>query len=130
MSEQLLARLLAGEVVREFSSRLRCKDGSVRAVLIDSSGYRENGRFIHTRCITRDVTDQLRSEEDLQRDQARLRLATQATQDLIWDWDLVKGQVVWEGATEAFFPERPVELGVLAGADYRLWADRVHPDDL
>ncbi|HEX3232750.1 MAG TPA: PAS domain S-box protein [Gemmatimonadales bacterium] len=127
--DELLARLRAGDVVREFPSRLRCKDGSVRDVLIDSSGYRDSGRFIHSRCVTRDVTDQLRAEDDLHRNQARLRLAAQATQDLIWDWDLVNGRVAWEGPTDSFFPHRPGEPG-LAGNPYQLWARRVHPDDL
>ena len=31
-------------------------------MLINSSVYRENGRFIHTRCFTRDVTELQRAE--------------------------------------------------------------------
>ena len=34
----------------------------LRDVLIDSSVYREDGRFIHTRCFTRDVTELKRAE--------------------------------------------------------------------
>ena len=39
--EGLLARLEGGEVVRNFPACLRCKDGSVKHVMIDSSVYRE-----------------------------------------------------------------------------------------
>jgi CheY-like chemotaxis protein/nitrogen-specific signal transduction histidine kinase len=35
-------------------------------VLIDSNVYREDGRFIHTRCFTRDISDRKRAEEALQ----------------------------------------------------------------
>jgi len=35
---------------------MRCKDGSIKDVLINSSVYSEGGRFIHTRCFTQDVT--------------------------------------------------------------------------
>jgi PAS domain S-box-containing protein len=129
-AHELLGRLNAGEIVRDFPSRLRCKDGSVRAVLIDSGTYREGGRFVHTRCVTRDISTHLRAEEGLQRNQERLQLAARATQDVLWDWDLAGGQVTWAGATEGFFALPPNAPGSPAGDDYDLWAERVHPDDL
>ncbi|HKN65377.1 MAG TPA: MEDS domain-containing protein [Gemmatimonadaceae bacterium] len=53
---EILSRLSRGETLREFQARLRCKDGSVRHVLLNSNVYREEGRFLHTRCFTRDIT--------------------------------------------------------------------------
>jgi PAS domain S-box-containing protein len=53
-----LARLVRGESLKESEARLRCKDGSVRHVLIDSSGLFKDGKFLHTRCFTRDITKQ------------------------------------------------------------------------
>lgn len=55
----ILDRLTRGETLREFQARLRCKDGSIRQVLISSNVYREHGRFVHTRCFTRDITELL-----------------------------------------------------------------------
>ena len=55
--EDILNRLSGGEVLREYEARLRCKDGSVRHVLIDSSALFEDGKFVHTRCFTRDISD-------------------------------------------------------------------------
>ncbi|HXH83256.1 MAG TPA: PAS domain-containing protein, partial [Candidatus Tectomicrobia bacterium] len=52
----LLARLARGETLRDQPARLRRRDGSVRHVLIDSNARREGGRFLYTRCLTRDVT--------------------------------------------------------------------------
>jgi PAS domain S-box-containing protein len=109
--DELLGRLNAGEIVRDFPSRLRCKDGSVRAVLIDASAYREGGRFVHTRWVLRDLSTQLRTEEDLQRSQERVQLAARATEDLIWDWDLVRGQVIWKGGIDGFFAGSADALG-------------------
>ena len=57
---EMLGRLSRGETLREFQARLICKDKSVRHVLINSNVYRENGRFVHTRCFTRDITGLLR----------------------------------------------------------------------
>jgi PAS domain S-box-containing protein len=60
----LLARLHRGEKVGEQESRMRCKDGSVKTVLIDSSVLWDEGRFVHTQCFTRDVTDKKRAETE------------------------------------------------------------------
>ena len=69
------------------------------------------------------------SEEDL-RVQERFQLAARATQDLLWDWDLVRGDIVWAGATRPYFDLSPERIGSVVGDQYRAWADRVHPDDL
>ena len=42
---------------------MRHKDGSIRYVLINSNGCFENGKFMHTRCFTRDVTDRVKAEQ-------------------------------------------------------------------
>jgi len=52
----MLARLLMGETLRESEARMRRKDGSVRHVLVNSNAYCENGEFVHSRCFTRDIT--------------------------------------------------------------------------
>ena len=69
--DDMLARLTRGEKLINYEARLRCKDGSIRHVLISSNVYREDGRFVHTRCFTRDVTERRRAE-DAMRFQAHL----------------------------------------------------------
>ena len=54
----ILARLAAGEKLQDREASMWCKDGSIKHVLIDSSVLWEKGRFVHTRCFTRDVTDE------------------------------------------------------------------------
>ena len=56
----ILKRLQAGEKLHEYPARLRCKDGSIKDVLIDSSVMFRDGEFVHTRCFTRDVTERKR----------------------------------------------------------------------
>ncbi|HEX2270790.1 MAG TPA: PAS domain S-box protein, partial [Pyrinomonadaceae bacterium] len=46
--DDILARLTRGERIHDYPARLRCKDGSIRDVLITSSALFEDGRFIHT----------------------------------------------------------------------------------
>lgn len=61
----ILQRLQAGEILHGYEARMRCKDGSIRNVLIDSSVLWDRDRFIHTRCFTHDVTDRKRAEAEL-----------------------------------------------------------------
>ena len=67
----ILTRLQAGEELHEYPARLRCKDGSIKDVLIDSSVMFREGEFVHTRCFTRDVTESKRSEAALREAQRR-----------------------------------------------------------
>lgn len=60
--EDILARLLRNEQLNNYEARLRCKDGSIRHVLVSSNAYFEHGEFIHTRCITNDITERKRAE--------------------------------------------------------------------
>lgn len=46
---------------------MRCKDGSIRHVLISSNVLWDGDQFIHTRCFTRDITEHKLVEEREQR---------------------------------------------------------------
>jgi PAS domain S-box-containing protein len=61
----ILTRLQAGQKLTDYPSSLRCKDGSIKDVLIDSNVMWKDERFIHTRCFTRDVTELRRTEQSL-----------------------------------------------------------------
>jgi PAS domain S-box-containing protein len=62
--EDMLARLTRNETLREFEARLRHKDGSIRHVLVNSNVHWRDGKFIHTRCFTRDVTELKQAAEE------------------------------------------------------------------
>ena len=81
--EDILARLIAGEVVRDYDGRMRCKDGAIKYVRINSSVYSEGGKFIHTRCFTRDITERKRTE-------TRLALQYAVTQILSESHDFIE----------------------------------------
>jgi len=63
--EDILRRLMRRETLENYEARLRCKNGAIRHVLINSSGRWREDEFLHTRCITRDVTDRKRYEQRL-----------------------------------------------------------------
>jgi len=70
--EDILAKLQRGEALYDHPARLRCGDGSVKQVRIYSNALFEDGKFIHTRCFTRDVTEQVRLAGELQEQLAQL----------------------------------------------------------
>ncbi len=95
----ILRRLAAGEVLRDREARLRSKDGSIKHVLIDSSVRWQDGRFVHTRCFTRDVTDHRQAAEA----QARLAAIVESSEDAIVGKTLDSTILSWNTAAERLF---------------------------
>ena len=56
----------------------------------------------------------------------RYQLASRATSDAIWDWDLITNGLSWNDAVEVLFGYPMDELGPTV----QWWIDRVHPDDV
>lgn len=57
VSADILARLIQKQTLKNYPARLKCKNGDIKEVLINSNVYWKDGEFIHTRCFTRDVTE-------------------------------------------------------------------------
>jgi PAS domain S-box-containing protein len=71
----MLQRLTRNETLHNHAVRLRAKDGSIKEVLISSNVQCDGDRFLHTRCLTRDVTELKRAENALRQSEERLRVA-------------------------------------------------------
>ena len=76
--QQLLERLRRGETLHDYQARVRAKDGSIRHVLINASVMLENGKFVHTRCSTRDISSRKRSERRMAMVHAVTRLLAES----------------------------------------------------
>jgi PAS domain S-box-containing protein len=79
--DDILQRLSCGECLEAYEARLRCKDGSIKYVLISSNVLWEDGKFIHTRCFTRDITDRKLAEMGLREEFARRERAEAALRE-------------------------------------------------
>jgi len=61
--EDILFRLKNNETLHNHRARLTCKDGTIKHVLISSNVLIKDGKFIHTRCFTRDITPMVLEEQ-------------------------------------------------------------------
>jgi len=72
-----------------------------------------------------DVTRRVRAEANLLERDIVYKLLSRATNDVLWDWDLVHGDVHWgESMRRAFGYAPETVLPTL-----QWWVDRIHPED-
>ncbi len=95
------------------------KDGTTILVFFNGKIQRDDqGRFLRTHCIFQDVTEQKRTEEYLQQ-------VLDATNDGIWDYDLVTGRFAYS--------ERFARMLGYASAEIQDFGcfceDNIHPED-
>jgi PAS domain S-box-containing protein len=95
----ILNRLKKGEKLDGYEARLRCRDGSIRYVSINSSVYRRNGRFAYTRCVTIDITER---KKDHDVDQ-RLAAIVESSDDAVIEKDLNGTILTWNRGAERIF---------------------------
>src|SRR5712664_395276 len=69
----ILHCLTGRQTLHNREARLLCKDGSIKDVLISSNVLWEGGRFVHTRCFTRDISELKRAERAQRESEESLR---------------------------------------------------------
>ncbi|WP_155894014.1 sensor histidine kinase [Cystobacter fuscus] len=108
----ILQRLTRGERLLEYPARLRCKDGSVREVSISSSvRFDETGKFLHTRCFTRDVTEHAQVARALRESEERFRMLLAGVKDFaIFMLDAGGRVETWNQGAERLYGHTMEEL--------------------
>jgi diguanylate cyclase (GGDEF)-like protein/PAS domain S-box-containing protein len=73
----------------------------------------------------RDIRERIAQEEALRESNERFDMAVRATNDVIWDWDLVTDEIWWnENFTKVFGHPREA-----ADSSVKSWYEGIHPDD-
>ncbi|HEY9615523.1 MAG TPA: PAS domain S-box protein, partial [Microcoleaceae cyanobacterium] len=75
--------------------------------------------------IALDVTDRKRSEAALRKSEERFQLIAKATNDVVWDCNLLTEEMWWSERLQLVFGYQPEEMEPHMSG----WANRVHPDD-
>jgi PAS domain S-box-containing protein len=101
--ETLLEQLKSGQALREQPAVLKCRDGSLRHVLISSNAHFEDGCFVNTRCFTRDVTHQRLAEAALQESRLHLAAMVESSLDAIISVDTAGRVNSWNRGAETLF---------------------------
>ncbi|ATB31908.1 PAS domain-containing protein [Melittangium boletus] len=73
----------------------------------------------------RDTTVKKRLETALRLSEERYQMASQATQEAIWDWDLVANTVSWNEGVRTLFGYSLEQIGPRG----EWWIDHIHPED-
>ncbi len=104
------------------------------------NGFGEKGSWIHVQympvtdekglvtgvyVVTKDITEKKMAEEDLKQSNNRFEMITRTTNDAVWEWDLVSGQL-WSNETHQQLYGLTINDPVPAEG---MWRDRIHPDD-
>ena len=106
--------------------RTRWPDGRTHWIAARGrSHHDETGNTPQMVGIVFDITKRKQREEQLRRTSERLELATRAASIGIWDWDVVKDELIWDDAMYRLFGVRKEDF---SGA-YDAWAKSLAPED-
>ena len=127
MADRAVLEALAADGTGQFDIEYRTiglNDGIERWVSAKGRSSRTiRGRELFG--IVRDVTRKRRAEIAYRDAAERYRLVARATNDVIWDWDLVSDEVLWNDAITASFGYPPAEIDTTG--DW--WLEHIHPED-
>ncbi len=84
----------------------------------------EEGRPLYWQGIQIDITERKKAEEALKESEERYRLVASATDETIWDSDILADEQTWNGAVETMFGYPPEQRTSTAW-----WEEHIHPGD-
>ncbi len=122
------SRLAAGGPDFQIEKAYCRKDGSVFRAQSNVAAIRsQDGMFRGLIAVVLDISERLRTEDELRNSEQRMRLATEATSVGIWEWNVATGQILWDAQMFRIYGVPQTQDGYLY---YDTWRDAVLPEDL
>lgn len=75
-------------------------------------------------CNARVVTDRVEQELKIKEHLERFNAVSKATSDVIWDFNLITGDILWNHGLQTIFGYQELKV------NFQWWYDRVHPEDV
>ena len=120
-------KLTAGEIGRfTYVYRVRHKDGTYRWLETIYVSALDNPLIKGVVINSRDVTERRQAERQLEQREEVFRLAADAFQGVVFEWDLLHGTVNRSRGAGEILGIEPEELAPASDA----WSERIHPGDL
>ena len=122
--EAALQHLIREGSIRNIESHFRTRAGEIRqslaaAELIELKGEACVLTLIH------DITERKQAEEALRKSEERFQLIARATNDTVWDWDLLTNRVWWNEGIKTVFGYPTDEVA----HDGAWWDLHIHTED-
>jgi len=124
--KEIIKQLKKGNRMHHFETVRVGKTGNKIAVSLSISPIRNSaGEVIGASKIARDITDTKKTELALKESEERLRMALEAGNIGVWDWDMVGDNLYW---TENVYKIHGVEKSTFKST-FKNYMKLIHPDD-
>jgi PAS domain S-box-containing protein len=118
-------RVMKGEEGIPYELRYRSFDGQSRVVEVHSRPIHDGEKIVGLLGISRDIAGRKRTETALQESELRFRLAAESCADLIWEWEIITGELKWFGPIDELLGYEVGEFPRTIDA----WENIIHHDD-
>lgn len=121
-SDEKMDEISSGGYLKYFENRYVCKNGEVVWLAWSANPADSEGNHLS---VGKDITEKKKALDQIRLSNERFRIATEATNDAIWEWDRKTDSLIWMEGFKRLF-------GYEAHSAYTMqdWKDKVHPEDL
>jgi PAS domain S-box-containing protein len=129
--DRVMAEWRRAEAARDlFRSQHRIRrhdNGHVIWVRAFGQFHYEQDRAVRFVGAVQNINDLKQAEQALRESEERLRLATEAAEVGIWEWNVATNHIRWDGQMFRIYGMAPTENGLVP---YETWSNAVLPEDL
>jgi PAS domain S-box-containing protein len=121
-SNEKMEEVASGKYLKYFENRYICKNGEIVWLAWSSNPADSEGNHLS---VGKDITERKKAMDQIRLSHERFRIASEATNDAIWEWDRASDSLIWMEGFKRLFGYEPRN-------DYHMedWMSKVHPEDL